>query len=69
MVEELDQLARLEKPKPIASKPIKKKAVTEETFKELEALKNKKIDKVKAVAPIPLQKDILKERLKSLKTG
>ncbi len=62
MVEELDQLARLERPKqkPLASKPIKKKTVTEETFRELEALKNKRIDKVKAVAPVPLQEEILK---------
>jgi TonB family protein len=62
MVEELDQLARLERPKqkPLASKPIKKKTVTEETFRELEALKNKRIDEVKAVAPAPLQEDILK---------
>lgn len=60
MVEELDQLARLEKPKPLASKPVKKKAVTEETFRELEALKNKKIGEVKAVAPVPLREDILK---------
>lgn len=62
MMEELDQLARLEKPKqkPPASKPIKKKTVTEETFRELEALKNKRIDDVKAVAPVPLQEDILR---------
>jgi TonB family protein len=62
MVEELDQLARLERPKQKvpARKPIKKKAVTEETFRELEALKNKKIDEVKVVAPVPLQEDILK---------
>ena len=63
VVKELDQLARLEKPwqKPLASKPIKKKTVTEETFRELEALKNKRIDEVTAVAPVPLQEDILKD--------
>jgi TonB family protein len=60
MMVELDQLARLEKSKPLASKPIKKKTVTEETFRELEALRNKKIDEIKAVAPVPLQEDILK---------
>jgi TonB family protein len=63
MIEELDQLARLEKPKqkPLASKRIKKKTVTEETFRELEVLKNKRIGDVKAVAPAPLQEDILKD--------
>jgi TonB family protein len=61
MMAELDQLARLEKPKLHASKPIKKKIVTEETFRELEALKNRMIDEVKAVAPVPLQEDILKD--------
>ncbi len=60
MMAELDQLARLEKSKPLASKPIKKKTVAEETFRELEALKNKRIDEIKAVAPVPLQEDILK---------
>ena len=60
MMAELDQLARLEKPKPLASKPIKKKTVAEETFRELEALRNKRIDEIKAVAPVPLQEDILK---------
>ena len=60
MMVELDQLARLEKSKPLASKPIKKKTVAEETFRELEALRNKRIDDIKAVAPVPLQEDILK---------
>ena len=60
MMAELDQLARLEKPKPLASKPIKKKTVAEETFRELEALRNKRIGEIKAVAPVPLQEDILK---------
>ncbi len=62
MMKELDQLARLEEPKqkPLVSKPIKKKTVAEETFRELEALKNKRIDDVKAVAPVPLQEDILR---------
>ena len=60
MMAELDQLARLEKSKPLVSKPIKKKTVAEETFRELEALRNKRIDEIKAVAPVPLQEDILK---------
>ena len=60
MIEELDQLARLEKPKKkrVVTKPVK--SVSEETFRELESLKNKKVDEVKAVAPVPLQEDILK---------
>jgi len=58
MVEELDQLARLEKPKH-KKPPIKKKSLTEETFRELEALKNKKVNEIQAVAPAPLPKDIL----------
>ena len=59
MVEELDQLARLEKPKPkpLKTKPIK--SVSEETFRELETLKNKKVNEVKAIAPALLSKDIL----------
>ncbi len=54
------QLTRLEKPKrkPVVTKPVK--SVSEETFRELESLKNKKINEVKAVAPAPLQEDILK---------
>ena len=63
MVEELDQLARLEKPKskpkpkPLKAKPVK--SVSEETFRELETLKNKKVNEVKAIAPALLSKDIL----------
>ena len=63
MVEELDQLARLEKPKPkpkpkpLKTKPIK--SVSEETFRELETLKNKKVNEVNASAPALLSKDIL----------
>lgn len=70
LVEELDQVARLEKPKhkPLASKPIKKKTVTEETFRELEALKNKKVNEIKAIAPVPLHKDILGD-IENLKMG
>ena len=59
MVEELNQLARLEKPKRkrLAAKPIK--SVSEETFRELENLKNKKIKELKAVAPTLLPEDVL----------
>jgi TonB family protein len=61
MMAALDQLARLEKSKPLARKSIKKTIVGEETFRELEALRNKRIDEVKTVAPVPLQEDILKD--------
>ncbi|MZH03097.1 MAG: hypothetical protein F3745_06810, partial [Nitrospinae bacterium] len=63
LVEELDQVARLEKPKskPLPSQPIKKKSVSEQTFKELENLKNKKVNDVKAVVPVPLEQDLLKD--------
>ena len=40
MIEELDQLASLEPPKKIDAKPKIKKPVLEETFRELEKLKN-----------------------------
>ena len=63
MAEELDQLARLEKPKikPPPAKPIKQKPITEKTFQELETLKNKKIKDKKAVAPVPLHEDVLED--------
>ncbi len=63
MVEELDRLARLEKPKhkPLAAKPIKKKPLGEETFRELDILKNKKVNEIKAVVPILLHNDILED--------
>lgn len=63
MVEELDQLARLEKPKhePLTTKPIKKKPLSEETFRELEILKNKKFNEIKAVAPVLLYNNILED--------
>ena len=59
MVEELDQLARLEKPKPKPLKTKPTKSVSEETFRELETLKNKKVNEVKAIAPALLSKDVL----------
>jgi tetratricopeptide (TPR) repeat protein len=63
LVEELDQLARLEKPKitPRAVKSTKQKPITEKTFRELETLKNKKIKDNKTVFPVPLHEDILED--------
>ncbi len=79
IVEELDQLARSEKPKqPQRTKQIEKRPRSEKTFRELEtlkkeletlknqkpdqrkAVKNKKVDQ-RAVAPVPLRKDIVEE--------
>ena len=63
MVDELDQLTRLEKQKvkPAPVKPLKKKSVSEKTFRELEKLKNKKINELKAVTTAPLEEEILKD--------
>ena len=63
VVEELAQVARLEKPqiKPSPAKPIKQKPITGKTFRELETLKSKKIKDKKAVVPVPLHKDILED--------
>ena len=44
MIDELDQLALLERREKTVAKPKTKKPVLEETFLELEKLKNKKID-------------------------
>jgi TonB family protein len=63
VVEELAQVARLEKPrvKPSPAKPTKQKPIAEKTFRDLETLKNKKINGKKAVAPAPLHKDVLED--------
>jgi outer membrane biosynthesis protein TonB len=68
LVEDLDQLARLERPKvkPKVSKPIKRKPIAEKTFRDLETLRNKKIIEKKALAPVPLHEDIL-ENFEELK--
>jgi hypothetical protein len=58
MVEELDQLARLET-KTSPAKPIEKKPIAEKTFQELETLKNKKIQDKRAMVPVPPHKDVL----------
>ncbi len=61
--EELYQLAQLETPKhrPLPTKPLKKKPLDEEAFRELEDLKNKKVNEIKPVVPVPLREDILKD--------
>ncbi len=69
IVEELDQLARLEKPKhkPLATQPIKEKPLGEETFRELETLKNKleilknkKVNEIEATVSVSPPQDFLK---------
>ncbi len=68
LVEELDQLARLEKPKikPNVAEPIKQKPIAEKIFQDLETLRNKKINDKKIVAPVPRHEDIL-ENFEDLK--
>ena len=68
LVEELDQLARLEKPKikPKVAEPIKQKPIAEKIFQDLETLRNKKINDKKIVAPVPRREDIL-ENFEDLK--
>ena len=61
VVEELAQVARLEKPKIKPAKPIKQKPITEKTLRELETLKNKKIKDKRTVAPVPLHEDLLED--------
>jgi hypothetical protein len=60
MVEELDQLARLDKVqrKKQPVKLLKKKSVIEKTFRELEALKNTKIKKEKASIQVPNHEEL-----------
>ena len=61
MLEELDQLARLEKPKKPTAKPKNKKTDLEETFRELKRLKNKKIQIAKKKVPKPEIKNLLED--------
>ncbi len=67
LVEELDQVARLEKPriKPAPAKPVKRRPVAEETFRGLEVLKDKKVEVEGAVPPAPLHQDVLENFEKS----
>jgi TonB family protein len=61
VVEELDQVARLEKAKVKPKGVIKQKPIAEKTFRELETLRNKKVLEKQVVAPVPLPKDILED--------
>ena len=68
LVEELDQLARLEKPKikPNVSEPVKKKSIAKKIFQELRILRDNKINDKKIVTPVPPHEDIL-ENFEDLK--
>jgi TonB family protein len=61
LVEELDQVARLEKTRKKPAKPVKQKSISEETIRDLEALKNKKVIEKKTLAPVPPPQDILED--------
>ena len=58
MLEELDQLAVLERPKKPIAKPKMKSPVLEETFREL---KDKKIDLKKEISPEPVANSLLED--------
>ncbi len=61
MIEELDQLALLERPKKQVAKPKIKKPVLEETFRELEKLKDKKIEITKEDTSKPVVENLLED--------
>jgi TonB family protein len=59
MIEELEQLALLERPKKQIAKPKIEKPVLEETFRDLEKLKNEKVDIEKDVSSTPKLESLL----------
>tara|TARA_Y100001936_G_scaffold128838_1_gene125960 strand:- start:349 stop:1806 length:1458 start_codon:yes stop_codon:yes gene_type:complete len=59
MLEELDQLAKLEQPKKLVAKPKKKRTALEKTFRELNKLKDKKIKIAKKNIPKPVVENLL----------
>ena len=61
VVEELDQVARLEKTRKKPAKPAKQKSISEETIRDLESLKNKKVIEKKTLVPVPPPQDILED--------
>jgi len=61
MLEELDQLAALERPKKPIAKPKIKKPVLEETFRELEVLEDKTVDIKKEISPKPATNSLLED--------
>ena len=61
MLEELDQLAKLEQPKKPIAKPKNKKNNLKETFRELKKLKDKKIQIAKKKVPKPVINNLLED--------
>ena len=61
MLEQLDQLALLEYPKKTAAKPKRKNLVLEETLRELEQVKDKKIEIRKEISPKPMPESLLED--------
>jgi len=61
MFEQLDQLALLEHPQKTAAKAKRKNLVLEETLRELEQLKDKKIDRRKEISPKPMPESLLED--------
>ena len=61
MFEQLDQLALKEYPKKTMAKPKRKNHVLEETLRELEQLKDKKIDRRQEINPKPMPESLLED--------
>tara|TARA_B100000686_G_C16684903_1_gene914136 strand:- start:1 stop:1416 length:1416 start_codon:yes stop_codon:yes gene_type:complete len=61
MLEELDQLAKLEHPKKLVAKPKKKRTDLKQTFRELNKLKDKKIEIAKKTVRKPVIKNLLED--------
>ena len=61
MFEQLDQLALKEYPKKTMVKPKRKNHVLEETLRELEQLKDKKIDRRQEISPKPMPESLLED--------
>ena len=61
MFEQLDQVAVKEYPKKTVAKPKRKNHVLEETLRELEQLKDKKIDRRQEISPKPMPESLLED--------
>ncbi|MEK9628265.1 MAG: TonB C-terminal domain-containing protein [Nitrospinota bacterium] len=61
MIEELDQLAMLDRKKKPVAKPKTDKPILEETFRELEKLKEKKINPEKVISSKPVAENLLED--------
>ena len=61
MFEQFDQLALLESPKKKVAKPKRKNLVLEETLRELEQVKGKKVEIRKEISPKPMPESLLED--------